>query len=124
MVVYRTGTMGGEVTIKLLPGTRMAVAIQQRMAKIVSEDALYIWNGYIVDSASGFTWYLENGVLTKGPLGQTIGMGDASNKMFTFEFEHIRQTHSLKTLNNAPDATFTPVGMTEPDSVDDSDIGE
>ena len=106
MRVYRTGRKGGEVTIKLLPGSRSAIYWEKEFANVLNNknavdvapsrfkegtnpQDIKVYNGFVEDSINGHRWVMERGILTKGPLGQTIGSGDASNREFTFEFERI-----------------------------------
>ena len=91
LLAIRNGVRGGEVSIKLLPGTAIAKMLQKEIGIAAHTSTLVLWQGRIADSSTGFTWYLYNGILIKGPLGQTYGKEDAANKVFTFDFEEIIQ---------------------------------
>ena len=91
LLAIRNGIRGGEVAIKLMPGTDTAKILQKEIGIAAQTGTLVLWQGRIEDTSTGFTWNLYNGILTKGPLGQTYGKEDAANKVFTFDFEEIIQ---------------------------------
>jgi len=97
MVSASTGDKGGPVVLKLLPNSpsvkffMAAVAAQLNGANIV-------WQGIIRDSINQVNVALINGVLQNGPLGQTLGKGEAGNREFTIEFERIIPDYLSSTL--------------------------
>ncbi len=88
MATFSTGDKGGPISIKLLPTSPSLPFFMQQLAVQLNGGAV-VWDGKITNSQSGFGFTLERGVMTAGPLGQTMGRGEVANDTFTFEFERI-----------------------------------
>ena len=89
LAAFRTGMVGGDVTIKLLPTSPSVVYFMQRVEFALLPGSRLIWSGYVEDRVNNFKFLLRNGVMAAAPLGVTIGSGDAANRMFRFSFEAI-----------------------------------
>lgn len=88
MVSTSTGEKGGPVIIKLLPNSPSAVFFMNALAA-QQNGASVKWAGVYRDPLNGVVVAVAGGVLTNGPLGQTMGKGETANREFTFEFERI-----------------------------------
>lgn len=88
MVSVSTGEKGGPLVIKLLPNSP-SVPFFMNAVTAQLNGASVKWNGVKRDSINQVNVILSNGTLSNGPLGQTLGKGDAANREFTFEFERI-----------------------------------
>ena len=88
MVSTSTGEKGGPVVIKLLPNSPSTVFFMNALAAQL-KGASVKWSGVYRDPQNGVTVLVSGGVLTNGPLGQTIGKGETANQEFTFEFEQV-----------------------------------
>ena len=88
LAAFRTGLKGGDITIKLLPTSPTVKAFMLRLTDIHG-GAQMEWSGYIEDTVNDFNFTLEDGVMVAGPLGMTLGSGDAANRMFRFSFARI-----------------------------------
>ena len=88
LMAQSTADQGGEVVLKLLPISPSCQYFMQQVARIL-RGAQIIWNGSIDYSQLGFRAQFSRGVMTMGPVGQTLGKSSAAAREFTFEFESI-----------------------------------
>ena len=89
LAAFRTGLKGGDVTIKLLPTSPTVKALMIRLTE-VHRGVIMEWEGHIEDTVNKFKFELQDGVMKSGPLGMTLGSGDAANRMFVFSFATIK----------------------------------
>lgn len=97
MVAVSTGEKGGPVTFKLLPNSPTTKFLMNAITAQLNGAAIK-WNGIIRDSINQTFVALVNGTLANGPLGQTIGKGEAANREFTIEFESVTPNYIASTL--------------------------
>ncbi len=88
-----TGTKGGAVIFKLLANSP-TTKILTNLATAFQNGARLEFNGTIEDAANGISILLERGVLTKFPLGPSMGKGEVSNAEFEISFERIMPDYS------------------------------
>ena len=88
LAAFRTGLRGGDVTIKLLPTSPTVKSLMIRLTE-VHRGVMMEWTGKIRDTVNNFSYDLTDGVMKSGPLGMTLGSGDAANRMFVFSFASI-----------------------------------
>jgi len=90
LIGSNTNDRGGPVTLKLLANSPSTAFFMSAAAKLLSEpETIICWYGSVRNTAQGYSFTLENGVLTQFPLGQNAGKGTIANQLFTFEFERI-----------------------------------
>ena len=61
------------------------------------------WSGVARNVSQMYEFELNKGVMTHMPLGQNVGKANASNQMFTFDFEKIIPVYNTATFNNEKD---------------------
>ena len=88
MAAFSSGDKGGPVSIKLLPNSPSTKFFMQQLTDYL-EGGNTIWHGSIQNAQLGFGFTLKRGIMTTGPLGQTMGKGEVANQTFIFEFEEI-----------------------------------
>ena len=88
MAVFSTGDRGGQVSLSLLP-TSPSVPFFMKQLSAIREGKRVIWKGSVEYTPTGARVDLTRGILMSGPLGFTMGKGDAGNMTFTWEFEDI-----------------------------------
>jgi hypothetical protein len=82
-----TGEKGGEVTIKLLANSP-TVQILQGFVLAEKNGAFIEWNGIVKYNDNSIAT-LAKGVMTKMPLGLTLGKGAPKTMTYVFEFQNI-----------------------------------
>ena len=100
---FGTGARGGEISIKLLPIGPSTRFFMQQVTAILGGQRV-VWEGSISNEETGAGFTLTRGVMTKVPLGQTMGSGDFANQVFVFEFEEIVPSYDGASFDQAQGA--------------------
>ena len=88
MVGHSSGNRGGEVKLKFLPTSRTHFFLQRQMQRQMAGQEVR-WDGSIEYRTTNASVRLENGRMTMGQSGTTVGKGAASSVVYTFEFEEL-----------------------------------
>lgn len=100
MIASRTGNLGGTVQFKLLANSPSTQFFAQQ-ASHIQRGGMVEFNGSVRYS-SGMVTRMERGVMTKAPLGQTLGSGPAPARVFEFEFEQVLSNYDGARFDSPP----------------------